>query len=230
MSRESPVAVLYDANGVALSVRDGVAIPANTPGIHAMVSDGTSSRYLAGTSRGGMYTRNQEDPTYIAAATQVIPASNKSMFSLRNGGASFVVRVSNIFAVNTAVTAITGLVASFQAHRYTTEALGIAVTPQPFDTNDTLPVGITAGTGRTVAGETVLPLWRRLWSTDEWGTGTLDQEGYDHAVQSTFPLYQHGPGEKPITLRNGEGLHIKFVAASIVGSWDFFCTFTTEAA
>jgi hypothetical protein len=46
MSQDSPVAILYDANGNPLAVRDGVAIPALTPGILALGSDGTNSRYL----------------------------------------------------------------------------------------------------------------------------------------------------------------------------------------
>jgi hypothetical protein len=52
MSMDSPVAILYDAAGNPLSVLDGVAIPASTPGLLAMGSDGTNSRYLLVDSAG----------------------------------------------------------------------------------------------------------------------------------------------------------------------------------
>ena len=44
MSMDSPVAVLFDTDGNPLSVQDGVAIPASTPGLMLMGSDGVNSR------------------------------------------------------------------------------------------------------------------------------------------------------------------------------------------
>jgi hypothetical protein len=46
MSMDSPVAVLFDTDGNPLSVQDGVAIPASTPGLMLMGSDGVNSRYV----------------------------------------------------------------------------------------------------------------------------------------------------------------------------------------
>jgi len=48
----NPAVLLYDANGIALAVRNGVAIPANTPGLIVMGSDGANSRYMAVDSSG----------------------------------------------------------------------------------------------------------------------------------------------------------------------------------
>jgi len=45
-------AVLQDADGNALAVKDGVTIPANTPGLLTLVSDGTASRFLKGDTSG----------------------------------------------------------------------------------------------------------------------------------------------------------------------------------
>ena len=46
MAQESPVVILYNAAGDPLAVLNGVAIPAGTPGLLVMGSDGTNSRYL----------------------------------------------------------------------------------------------------------------------------------------------------------------------------------------
>jgi hypothetical protein len=46
MAIDSPVAILFDASGNPLAVLNGVATPASTPGLHALGSDGTTSRYL----------------------------------------------------------------------------------------------------------------------------------------------------------------------------------------
>lgn len=42
----SPAAILFDVNGNQLAVKDGVAIPANTPGTMSMGTDGSNSRYI----------------------------------------------------------------------------------------------------------------------------------------------------------------------------------------
>lgn len=52
MSLDSPVAILYDVNGNPLPVQNGVAIPASTPGVLSMGSDGTNSRYISVDSSG----------------------------------------------------------------------------------------------------------------------------------------------------------------------------------
>jgi hypothetical protein len=43
---KSPVAILFDANGNALAVQDGVAIPVDTPALLLAGSDGTNAKYL----------------------------------------------------------------------------------------------------------------------------------------------------------------------------------------
>jgi hypothetical protein len=45
-------AILQDADGNALAVKDGITIPANTPGILTLVSDGAVSRFLKGDTSG----------------------------------------------------------------------------------------------------------------------------------------------------------------------------------
>lgn len=52
MAQESPVVIIYDASGNPLAVANGVAIPASTPGLLLMGSDGTNSRYFTVDSSG----------------------------------------------------------------------------------------------------------------------------------------------------------------------------------
>jgi len=52
MALDSPVVILYDSSGNAFAVQNGVAIPASTPGLLSMGSDGTNSRYLTVDSSG----------------------------------------------------------------------------------------------------------------------------------------------------------------------------------
>lgn len=50
--QRSPAVILYDANGVAHSVKNGVAIPVDTPGLLAAVADGATARYMKGDAVG----------------------------------------------------------------------------------------------------------------------------------------------------------------------------------
>jgi len=59
VSDESPVVVLFDAAGVELLVKDGVAIPANTPTIIIAGTDGTNARRIAADSIGRVGIQNQ---------------------------------------------------------------------------------------------------------------------------------------------------------------------------
>ena len=72
-------------------------------------------------------------------------------------------------------------------------------------------------------------LRRLLWSSDEHGTGTLDQEGLDKAFQQTFPAFVFGDGEeRPLTLRAGQGFHLKCATNSTVGTFDITFVVTED--
>lgn len=94
MGGESPVVELYDSNGNPLSVQDGVAIPASTPGLLFMGSDGTNSRYIlvdgssrqivvgagtAGTPTGGVITVQGDPSGTPIPISGNITASNASV-------------------------------------------------------------------------------------------------------------------------------------------------------
>lgn len=56
MGGESPVVELYDSTGNPLSVQNATVIPASTPGLMSMGSDGTNSRYLLVDSSGRQFS------------------------------------------------------------------------------------------------------------------------------------------------------------------------------
>jgi hypothetical protein len=170
---------------------------------------------------------NVEYPTFSAATFDVAIANNKSMISLQNTGTS-IIRIREIWIINDRTTATTGVVGEFQVNRITSFTGGTTITVVSYDTSDTLPVGVSIATGATVVGENTNSLRRGRWSTDEWGIGTSDVESFDHALQQVEPFWRQTPNGKALTVRQNQGLHVKFATNSANGSFTLRMIFTTE--
>lgn len=164
--------------------------------------------------------------TYSVVAELITVGNNKSMLAIKNTGTS-IVKIREIWIINDRTTAVTGVAGEFRAHRIASFSGGTALTPVSFDTQDSLPSGITCATNATVASETSL-LRTGKWSTDEWGPGTQDVESSDHALQNTEPFWKQTPSGKPITIRQNQGMHIRFATNSTAGEFNIRLTFTTE--
>ncbi len=225
-------ALLTDTSGRQIAV-GAAASGAAVAGAPVLVggSDGTNARTFKTDSAGQLYVlsaASQGDAAWSAFAASVQVGNNKSMLSILNGGSSaVVVRMREIWVENVQTTATTGVAGTFELHRFTGHSGGTVITPQAYDTTDTLDVNVTTRTGATITGENAVVLMRHLWSTDEWGPGTLDQEGYDHGVQASQPFWSRkDQAEKPITLRPGEGVHVKFTTNSTNGTFDLTFVFT----
>lgn len=169
---------------------------------------------------------NIEYPTFSVASFDIAVANNKSMLSLQNTGTA-IVRIREIWIINDRTTATTGIAGIFQARRITSFTGGTALTPVTYDTADTLPAGITCATNATVSGESDI-LRQGTWSTDEWGPGTLDTESLDHALQNIEPFWRQTPTGKALTVRQNQGIHIKFATNSANGSFNIRLIFTVE--
>lgn len=165
-----------------------------------------------------------ELPTYTALAFDAQVGNNKSMLALQNTSTS-VVTLREVWIINDRTTATTGVAGLFQLNRITSFTGGTTITPNTFDTNDILPAGITLATGATVAGEGAI-LRQGRWSTDEWGTGTLDVEGLDHAIQNIYPFFQQPVNGKGIVIRQNQGIHLKFATNSANGDFNIRFIFT----
>lgn len=174
-------------------------------------------------------TDSDDSATFVVQARDIATGNGKSMLSLLNAsGSTVVVKLRDLKICNVQNTAVTGVVSEFGLYRITGHSVGTSLTPATYDTADAINVSVTARTGATIAGEAVTVLQHWDWSNDEWGSGPLDTEGYDHAVQEVNNLLRQEKQCKPITLRAGEGITIKHVTNSTVGLFDLVLVFTQE--
>jgi hypothetical protein len=167
-----------------------------------------------------------ELPTFSVTAENIVVGNNKSMVAIQNTGTSKLT-LREIWIINDQTTAVTGVAGEFRVHRIASFTGGTAITPATFDTTDTLPAGITASTGATISTETTL-LRTGRWSTDEWGTGTLDVEASDHGFQNTEPFWKQTPNGKGLVIRQNQGVHVRFATNSTAGAFNLRLIFTTE--
>jgi len=173
-----------------------------------------------------------EEATFTAAALGVVIGNNKSMLSLYNPTASTkILKLREYYLRNSQTTAVTGVAGRFDLLRWSHTSAptgGTAITPARHDTNDVLGAGIVLNTGSTLGGtEETTPLDVIRISTDEWGPGTLDQEGAQQTIANFMPARaKRDPIQKPITIRPGQGVHLKHVVNSTFGSFDILFVFT----
>jgi hypothetical protein len=169
--------------------------------------------------------------TVIALGTTV--GNNKSLLSIYNpSGSGVLVKLREFYIRNPQTTSVTGVAGDFRLYRFISGSAptgGTAITPVKHDTNDSLPVGFDARTGGTISGEEAGPLDRIIQSTDEWGPGTLDQEGSQQTIANYLPARaKRDPQIKAFTARPGQGLHLKFAVNSTAGSADIIFVFTLQ--
>lgn len=176
-------------------------------------------------------TSNSQLASFILIAEDITIGNGKSMLSILNAsGSGVIIRLREIKIINSATSAITGIVTDFSGYRFTGHSGGTSLTPQAFDTSDSLNGSVTARTGGTITGESASKLFHYEFSSDEWGPGASDVESIDHIMQVLNPVYQNkaDTGLKPLTLRAGEGFHLKQVINSTAGVFDIHMTFTQE--
>lgn len=166
--------------------------------------------------------------TFVARATSVAIGNGKSMISLVNtSGSTVKIKLRELWITNVQTTGVTGIIANFELNSIVGHSAGTSLTPKAFDSTDTLNGSVTARTGATVTTEgTSYARW--LWSSDEWGVGPADVESTDHANQNLIPHYQDSGRWGTITLNANEGLHVKQVTNSTVGTFDLDIVFTQE--
>lgn len=170
-----------------------------------------------------------EPATFSMLGVSIVPGNNKHMLSLMNNrGSTVTLKLKQIFIINSQTTAVTGVAIDFRLFRITSLTAGTAINVRSFDTVDTINASVTSSTNGTVGGLDTIPLMRRVWSSDEWGPGTLDIEADDHAHQSMQAQYNEGLHQKPITLRAGQGITLQCVTNTTAGSFDIQFIFTQE--
>jgi hypothetical protein len=217
--------VTQPISAAALPLPSGASTEATLVSVLAALNFSTTA---PGFSAQGLIVRQvpYELATFSVVAELITVGNNKSMIAIQNTGTS-ILKLREVWIINDRTTAVTGVAGEFRLHRITSFTGGTAITPVSFDTNDSLPAGITVATNSTVSGESSL-LRTGKWSTDEWGTGTTDVESTDHAFQQVEPFWRQIPSGKPITLRQNQGAHIRFATNSTAGEFNLRFVFTTE--
>lgn len=163
-----------------------------------------------------------EAPTYSAVADAVAFAANKSHIALFNAtGSGVIVKIHDLRYIDLSIAAVTGVGVRFEVRKASASSAGTAITPEKWDSGDAaLPAGVTVRTGGTVTdGNLLFPLG--LHNDEILLAGaqpTLDG-------QSILPKNQR---TKPFTLRENEGLHVKQITSTTVGSFAWLVIFTVE--
>jgi hypothetical protein len=174
-------------------------------------------------------TNAADKATFVVYAQDIAIGNGKSMVSIVNTtGSTVKIKIRSIKLINSQNTAVTGVNAEFDFRKIVGHSAGISLTPLSFDSTDTLSGSVTARTGATVTSEGAL-YKHAVWSSDEWGVGTLDTEASDHGLQELLPVYLTPINCKPITLNDNEGFHIKQTVNSTAGTFDFELIFTQES-
>ena len=220
-----------DGYGAQLVVgKDLVGTPPTTNPVVVGGWDGTNVVRLRLNANGTVATSNAEFATFTSAGTVLDVSNNKSMISVFNADATLLAKIHEIYVVNVQTSSVTGVTGVFELRRITSHSGGTLLTPTSMDTADTLDSDITVRTGSTVGGESTDLIWRSLFSTDEWGPGTLDTESNDHIFQTMHPIFSRktDAGTKALVLRQNQGLTVKFATNSTAGTFDIFLVFTQE--
>ena len=170
---------------------------------------------------------------FFAVYDRVIPAANKYMATLFNTSATRKVVVSRIYRLNWQVTAVTGVMLEQEFRFITTRTSGTAVTIQQDDTNVTLSAGITADHASTAVSEGTgtRGLIKRVLACNEEAalTTAYTLVGTGFSVDPAL-VWMRRPGSSGIVLRTNQGITIKNITNSVVGTCSYVIEFEDEAA
>lgn len=171
-----------------------------------------------------------EFATFIATAQSVAIGNNKSMISVVNTtGSTIKIKLRSLKIITAQTVAVTGVIADFRLLRCVTHSAGTSITPDAYETTDSLSASVTVRTGATIGTEATGILRRIQYSTDEWGPGATDVESLDHIMQLGLNLLDVPLKSKPITLLANQGITLKQITNSAVGTFDIELMFTQES-
>lgn len=158
-------------------------------------------------------------PTYYFLADSVAFATNKQMISLYNASGSGVMLViKKLYLINMQLSAVTGVAVRQDFKRFSAvHSAGTLITPTTCDSaNAALPAGVTCRTGATLTDVTTLfPL---TFANDEVGA---TQAFPSVQLQAGVNWLPEGGEVQEIRLREGEGVTVKNITSTVVGSFSY---------
>lgn len=165
-------------------------------------------------------------PTYYALADAVAFAANKHMISIHNAtGTGKMIVLKKMFLINLSLSAVTGVALRQDVKRFSAvHTGGTAITATTCDsTNPALPAGVTIKTGATLTD--VALLFPIVFTNDETGA---TQAFPTTALQAGINWLPEGQEVQEIRLREGEGVTIKNITSTTVGSYAYMLVFTLD--
>lgn len=165
-----------------------------------------------------------DDPTYYIYVPPMALAANKIFLALRNTDAT-PVKVRKLFLVNAALTAVTGVGVQWDIDDISAITAGTAVTPKPTNSADgALPNFTCVHSPTSVTKDFTWFSW--YTNNDEIGlTGGFPQA----TIQALGNVLVEGAKLKDITLNNGEGVCLKQITSTTVGSYGVIAVVTRGA-
>lgn len=163
--------------------------------------------------------------TFYVMFDRIVPATNKYMATLFNTSSTRKVNIQKIYRCNWQITAVTGVVLDQYLARITARTTGTSVAIKSVDTLDSVPSGIEADTNSSSVTED--HVIRRLGATNEElalsGQG-IEMMNYGYSG----PFYERQLFSKGLVLRQNEGITIRNITNSSVGSVSYIIEFTEE--
>lgn len=166
-------------------------------------------------------------PTYWLLADAVALAQNKHHLSIVNeSGSGVVIALKKLFQINVQVSSVTGAALRFDFKAATAHSGGTLLTPASCDSlNASLPAQITCRTGATVTEGALL--WPYTTTNDEVNASNTAVANFLSQGLNWLP---EGVEMQERRLREGEGVTMKQITSSTVGSFAWLLCFTVDDA
>lgn len=208
---------------------------------HQKIMDGTPDGTLAAKvtaadpveNDAGLVVRSiaREPKSFYAVFDRIVPAANKYMATIFNTLSTRKIVVQTIWMANWQVAAVTGvMLEQYLAFITSRAAAGATAVPAwAYDSNDTLTAGVVVETNsQTVVERNVMD---RFFAVSEEAALAATALPMGLANDKNFMLiYERKDGMRGLTLRQNQGIAVRNVTASAVGSVSYIIEFTDEVA
>lgn len=164
-------------------------------------------------------------PTYYALADAVAFAANKQHISIfNNAGSNQVIAIRKMFHINLSLAAVTGVAVRFDVKKTTAQSVGTAITANSADSANPALSGLQIATGATVTeGAILYPITTQ---NDELTAANTAIANY---LMQFGNLALEGVEQQEYRLRPGEGMTVKQITSTTVGSFAWLIAFTVES-
>lgn len=164
-------------------------------------------------------------PTYYALADAVAFAANKQHLSIfNNAGSNQIIAIKKLFHINLSLSAVTGVAVRFDVKKTTAQSVGTAITANSADSTNPALSGVQIATGATVTeGAILYPITTQ---NDEITAANTAIANY---LMQFGNLALEGIEQQEYRLRPGEGMTIKQITSTTVGSFAWLMAFTVES-